>query len=124
MLHDYRRGKFTKDGQEMNEDKFLGLVAKQMNTSVEQLRGTYMASRSSDFKEVTAIMTKHFCMIMGEDSGDEDDGASESDDELSDSQHGTEKDSVEDESSDEDVEDEIGTGVGLFEDEEESQDED
>ncbi|KAI0557186.1 sodium/potassium/calcium exchanger 1 [Gracilaria domingensis] len=112
MLHDYRRGKFTKDGQEMNEDKFLGLVAKQMNTSVEQLRGTYMASRSSDFKEVTAIMTKHFCMILGEDSDDEDgSGGSDSENDLSDSQRGTERGSVEDESSDDEEEEEIGTGV-------------
>ncbi|KAI0556773.1 hypothetical protein FGB62_405g08 [Gracilaria domingensis] len=73
MLHDYRNGKFEKNGKNMDEDKFLNLMAKQMNTSVEQLRTTYMSCYSEDFQEITALLTKHFCSILGEETDGEED---------------------------------------------------
>lgn len=70
MLHSYRQGKF--DDNKLSEDEFLSLVAKQMNTSVEQLRGTYMASYSKDFKQTMKLFTKHFSIVMNENGDDKD----------------------------------------------------
>lgn len=63
MLHNFRSGKLDTN---LSEERFLELVSKQMNTSVEQLRGTYAACYSSDFKETVKLVSKHFCVALCE----------------------------------------------------------
>lgn len=55
MIHRYHQGIF--EDSDLSEDEVLRLVAKQMNTSVEQLRETYMATYSKDFRQTTKLFT-------------------------------------------------------------------
>lgn len=68
MLHSFRSGRL---GDGLSEEKFLELVAKQMNSSVEQLRNTYAACYSTDFHETMKLVAQHMHMILHE--YDEDD---------------------------------------------------
>lgn len=68
MLHNYRQGRFST--KNLTEEEFLALIAKQMNTSVEQLRGTYIAAYSKDFAQTMKLFTKHFSIVMNEKNDD------------------------------------------------------
>ncbi|KAI0560771.1 angiomotin [Gracilaria domingensis] len=119
MLHDYRNGKFTRKGKKLEEDKFLDLMAKQMNTSVEQLRTTYMSCHSQDFVEITALLTRHFCSLLGEESDDEDDLNEEYDEGSGASSCRDEDDEEGRDSAEysEDDDEEVYNGMALFQDE-------
>lgn len=67
MLHNFRSGRL---GDDMPEDEFLELVSKQMNASPEQLRTTYAACYSEDFKETMKIVAKHLYVVLHEDEDD------------------------------------------------------
>lgn len=71
LLHQYRTGKL---GHHLTEERFLELMAKQMNTSVEQLRTTYAACYSADFKDTVKIVSRHFMVVLNEmsDGGNDD----------------------------------------------------
>lgn len=64
-------------GRNMSENRFLELVAKQMNTSVEQLRATYESCYSQDFDDSVHHITKHF-MVESDEISDDDYEGSES----------------------------------------------
>lgn len=67
MLHQYRSGRL---GENMTEERFLELTAKQMNTSVEQLRGTYASCYRSDFGATMNLISRHFNLMMETDDAD------------------------------------------------------
>lgn len=71
MLHSYRQGEFAEEN--LTEEQFLEVVAKQMNTSVEQLQNTYMAAYSMDFKQDMRLFTRHFSVTMNEQDDEKED---------------------------------------------------
>lgn len=63
MLQAYRKGKIFKD---QSEDDFLQFLAKQMNTSVEQLASTYAGDDMSDFEACAREFTSVFSRLENE----------------------------------------------------------
>lgn len=61
MLHNFRNGHFR---QIITEDKFVELVAKQVDTCDEKVRGTYAACYSQDFQQTMKLVTQHFLWVM------------------------------------------------------------
>ncbi|KAI0557081.1 hypothetical protein FGB62_345g06 [Gracilaria domingensis] len=64
MIHAFRKGDI---GENNSEQRFLELLEKRMNTSLEELKAAYVYIFRSDFEEATKYAMKHFTIVMKED---------------------------------------------------------